>query len=146
MKDTLNKLAVATTTSAAMFLSSAGQASAQIVQTCPDGSTIFPIAGQKCPDLIPAGFFQSFSGLITKALTFVLAIGVLLVFLYLIWGGIDWITSGGDKGKTESARNKITAAIIGLIVMAAAYAILTLALGFLGVTLTGVFDQAGVSL
>lgn len=80
----------------------------------------------------PAGFFTDIGVLINSALRFVLVIAALLVFMYLIWGGIEWITSGGDKGKTESARNKITAAVIGLIVVAAAYAILQLALTFLG--------------
>lgn len=79
------------------------------------------------------GFFTDIGELINKALRFVMVIAALLVFLYLIWGGIEWITSGGDKGKTESARNKITAAVIGLIVVAASYAILQLALTFLGV-------------
>ncbi len=79
------------------------------------------------------GFFTSFETLWSRLLQFVMAIGLLMVFLYLIWGGIDWITSGGDKGKTEGARNKITAAVIGLIVLAAAYAILQIAFGFLGI-------------
>ena len=61
-----------------------------------------------------------------------MVIAALLVFMYLIWGGIEWITSGGDKGKTESARNKITAAILGLIVLAASYAVLLIALNFIG--------------
>lgn len=78
------------------------------------------------------GFANSIGALITALLNFVMLIAALLVFLYLIWGGIEWITSGGDKSKTESARNKITAAIIGLIVLAASYAILQLALNFLG--------------
>ncbi|MCL4208728.1 hypothetical protein KJZ63_03825 [Patescibacteria group bacterium] len=79
-----------------------------------------------------------------KALQFVLVIAALLVFLYLIWGGIEWITSGGDKGKTESARNKITAAVIGLIVVAASFAILQLALTFLGVgNINEVIDTIG---
>ncbi|PIR64185.1 MAG: hypothetical protein COU64_00515 [Candidatus Pacebacteria bacterium CG10_big_fil_rev_8_21_14_0_10_40_26] len=61
-----------------------------------------------------------------------MVLAALLVFMYLIWGGIEWITSGGDKGKTESARNKITAAVLGLIVLAASYAILLIALNFIG--------------
>lgn len=78
------------------------------------------------------GFATDFGGMINGVLSFVMVIAALLVFMYLIWGGIEWITSGGDKGKTESARNKITSAIIGLVVVAASYAILTLALNFLG--------------
>lgn len=79
-----------------------------------------------------AGFAPDIGRLINAILSFVMVIAALLVFIYLIWGGIEWITSGGDKGKTENARNKITSAIIGLIVLAASYAILQLALNFLG--------------
>ena len=84
------------------------------------------------PISTPTGFFTDFGDLINDLLKIVLAIGALLVFAYLIWGGIEWITSGGDKGKTESARNKITAAVIGLIILAASYAILLLALSLIG--------------
>lgn len=92
--------------------------------------------------VLPEGFFADFPTLFNRLLTLVIAISALLVFLYLIWGGIDWITSGGDKGKTEQARQKIVAAVIGLIIVAASYAILTLVLNFLGYTsLTDVFND-----
>ena len=74
------------------------------------------------------GFATNLGGMLTSVLTIVMASAALAVFMYLIWGGIGWITSGGDKGKTEEARNKITAAVIGLIVLAAAYALLLLML------------------
>lgn len=92
-----------------------------------------PVLAQLGEVSIPdKGFAPSIGSLITGVLNFVMLIAALLVFVYLIWGGIEWITSGGDKGKTEGARNKITSAIIGLIVLAASYAILQLALSFLG--------------
>lgn len=78
------------------------------------------------------GFATNIGDVINAVLSFVMVIAALLVFMYLIWGGIEWITSGGDKGKTESARNKITAAILGLIVLAASYAVLLIALNFIG--------------
>jgi len=78
----------------------------------------------------PQGFALDIGSLINQVLTFVFIIAVLLVFLYIIWGGIEWITSGGDKGKTESARNKITAAVIGLVILLASFAILQLVLQF----------------
>lgn len=91
----------------------------------------------------PPGFFMDFDSLIGRILRVVLAVAALLVFLYLIWGGIEWITSGGDKGKTESARNKITAAVLGLIILAASYAILLVALKFIGVdSLESVLEEA----
>lgn len=98
-------------------------------------------------DVVPGkGFALDFGKLINGVLSFVMVIAALLVFMYLIWGGIEWITSGGDKGKTESARNKITSAVIGLVVVAASYAILTLALNFLGFTdLNQVFNTRTIN-
>lgn len=70
--------------------------------------------------------------LTAQILSIAMTIAALLVFLYLIWGAIGWITAGGDKGKIESARNRITTAVIGIIVLASVVAIfkvLQLALG-----------------
>ena len=41
----------------------------------------------------------------------------------MIWGGIQWILSGGDKGSVQSAQGKITHAIIGLVVLLSTYAV-----------------------
>ena len=82
----------------------------------------------------PGGFFDTLPNAINAILGYVMTFAGLLLLLYLIWGGVEWITSGGDKGKVESARNKITNAIIGIIVLAAAYAIANFVLGLLGAT------------
>lgn len=55
-----------------------------------------------------------------------------LTFLYLLMGGVSWLTSGGDKSKLENARDKITNALIGLVVVAAAYAVFALVGQFFG--------------
>lgn len=97
-------------------------------------STGMAFAASVDVNLNDAGFrISSIGGLITGLLNMVMFVAALLVFAYMIWGGIQWITSGGDKGKTEEARNKITAAIIGLAVVAASYAIFTLVGQFLGI-------------
>ena len=88
------------------------------------------------------GYASNIGPIISGVLSFIMASSALLVFLYLILGGVQWITSGGDKGKTEEARNKITAAVIGLIILAAAYAVLKIMLGFLGLdSITGAFSK-----
>ena len=84
------------------------------------------------PIIIPEGFAQDFSTWINAVLSWVMVISALLVFFYLIWGGFDWITSGGDKGRTDKAREKIMAAVIGLIIVAASYAVVNLVVRFLG--------------
>lgn len=68
------------------------------------------------------------SGVIGAALIF----SALAAFIYLIWGGFQWITSGGDKAGVESAQHKIQAALLGLFIVFAAWAIMTVAGQFLG--------------
>jgi hypothetical protein len=63
----------------------------------------------------------------------ILVAAFLLAFFYLITGGVSWITSGGDKNQLETARNKITNAIIGLIIAFAVYAIMSLLGTWLGI-------------
>lgn len=75
--------------------------------------------------------------LISAGVGTLLIIAALLAFFYLILGGIQWITSGGDKAGMEAARNKITHAIVGLIIVGAAWAIMILVQNFLGVTIIG---------
>lgn len=53
----------------------------------------------------------------------IIIMGGLAFILFFLLGGIEWITAGGDKGKIEEARNKITQGLIGLAVLAASYVI-----------------------
>lgn len=78
-----------------------------------------------------------FGKLISALVGTLLIIAALLAFLFLIMGGIQWITSGGDKAGMEAARNKITHAIVGLIIVGAAWAIMILVQNFLGITVIG---------
>ncbi len=73
-----------------------------------------------------------FASLAKSIVTLVIVVAALLTLFYLVMGAIAWITSGGDKGKVEEARNKITAAVIGLLILAAVWAIfqLVLTIGF----------------
>jgi hypothetical protein len=61
-------------------------------------------------------------------------VAALLLLLYLIWGAIDWITSGGESGKVQKARDKMTQAVIGLIVLAASLAIYFVVQSYLGLS------------
>jgi len=52
-----------------------------------------------------------------------LIVGGLSLLLYLAWGGLNWITSGGDPEKVSSAKDKITQAIAGMAILVATIAI-----------------------
>lgn len=67
--------------------------------------------------------FSTIGGLITNIYKLVLYAAGLGFFIFLLIGGLRWILSGGDKAGVEAARNSITNAIIGLVIVVAAYAI-----------------------
>ena len=84
----------------------------------------------------PPGFNITDLGLlVSNAIGVALIIAGILVFVFLVWGGIQWISSGGDKGKTEEARARITAALIGLAIVAAAWAVMQLVSYFFGINI-----------
>ncbi len=70
--------------------------------------------------------------LISAFVSMAIIVSGILVFLYLVWGGVEWITSGGDKTKTEKAQQRITSAIIGLAIVAASWALIRIIGAFFG--------------
>lgn len=60
---------------------------------------------------------------VSTAIKVLVIVAAVLFFFWLVLGGIKWITSGGDKNKTEEARQQITAALVGLVVVFSAWAI-----------------------
>ena len=77
--------------------------------------------------------FENIGSLIGGAVGVIIILALILTFFYLIIGGISWITSGGDKGQVEAARNRITNALIGLAIVAGAWALMKLVGFFFGI-------------
>ena len=86
---------------------------------------------------------RGFGNFLSGILSAVMAVSALMVLLYFIWGAISWITSGGDKSKVEAARNRMTQAIIGIIVLAASLAIFMVVQTFLGIEVINFGKSAG---
>ena len=74
--------------------------------------------------------------LASAAINLILVAAGLLAFFFFLYGGLQWILAGGDKEATEKARKRITAALIGLVIIFSTYAFIALVSGFLGVPLT----------
>ncbi len=53
----------------------------------------------------------------------IIIVGSLAFLIYLVWGGIEWLMSASDKAKTESAKSRISNAVVGLGILALSYAI-----------------------
>lgn len=78
----------------------------------------------------PDGFTQlsgmTIGKLITTGISYLLIIASVVFFFIFVFGGIKWITSGGDEKKVAAARSSITNALIGLAVVFSAWAIMKL--------------------
>lgn len=59
-------------------------------------------------------------------------VAAFLAVLYLMYGGIKWITSRGDKVAVESARKHIVAAVIGLVIVAGSFFAMNVVFTILG--------------
>ena len=79
----------------------------------------------------------SFGSLVSAGIQLVLVVAAIVFFFILVLGGIKWITSGGDKGQTEAARNQITAALVGLVIVFSAWAIIQIIESFFNVDILG---------
>ena len=87
------------------------------------------LAGQ-APDA--SGRFSSLSDIMFFAINLVFAVGLGLALIFVIVGGIKYITSQGDEGKATEARNTITNAVIGAVVIIGFRVILQIVLNLLG--------------
>lgn len=81
-------------------------------------------------DLVPT---IEIADLIRAIINLLFVVAVVVGILFLVYGGIRWIISGGDKSAVETARNTIVAAIVGLVIVFLAYFILTVVFKFLGI-------------
>ncbi|RJQ24471.1 hypothetical protein C4577_07870 [Candidatus Parcubacteria bacterium] len=59
-------------------------------------------------------------------------VGVVAALIFLIYGGIKWVVSGGDKTAVETARGHIVAAIIGLLIIVFSFVIINLIFQIIG--------------
>ena len=73
--------------------------------------------------------------LVSGFIKLILVVAGLAFFFILVIGGVKWIISGGDKAHTEGARNQITAALVGLVIVFSAWAIIQLINTFFGVNI-----------
>lgn len=131
MKISLAKT-TATIASSLTYLSLAVPAFAQVnIDPCPKGQG----GGTDFSGLCNLDA-NNLGGVVSGVITVLLIGAAIIALFFLIWGGIRWITSGGDKGKVDSARQTIIASIIGLVVALLAFFIITLVLGLFNLSLT----------
>ena len=89
----------------------------------------------EAPAEVPTGGLSKLNEILPNIITVIITFTIAFTLLMIIWAGISWIISGGDKSKVESARKKLTYAIIGLIVTLLSFFIITIFGNLFGVRL-----------
>jgi len=65
--------------------------------------------------------YANIGSIIGEALPYVMVVAGLCLLFMLIIGGITLMTSAGDPGKTKEGYGKITAGLIGFLIIVVAY-------------------------
>lgn len=71
--------------------------------------------------------------IISNVLTILTIVAGIAFTLYFLLGGLNWITSGGDKQKVETAKSMMTNGAIGLIIIVVSYSIVWIVGQVLGI-------------
>ena len=76
--------------------------------------------------------FTNLSDVFGFLVNVVLGVGIAVTIIFLILGGIQYITAKGDQKAAGAARDALTNAVIGFIVVIGAFTIRTILLNVIG--------------
>lgn len=83
----------------------------------------------------PVSLPSDLGSIFNRIFLFLIGIVGALAIIFIVLGGIRYIIARGDPKATDSARNMITAALIGLVIALLAVAIVVIVGNFLGARL-----------
>lgn len=93
----------------------------------------------QAPSGIPTGGLSGDGGkIIGFGITLFLIVCVILALAFLVWGGLNWIMSEGDKTKLESARKTLIWAVVGLMLTFVSFFLVSLFGHFFGIDILNV--------
>lgn len=72
------------------------------------------------------------TGYLTAVLSTIVTLGWITAAIFLAVGAIQYITSAGDKGKATEAKQTLTNALIGIVILLVIGSVLTMVSGFFG--------------
>lgn len=67
---------------------------------------------------------QDINELIAWFYYFIVGISGFAAFIMLVWGGFQWLTSAGNPARISEAKDRLTSAFLGLIIILASFLIL----------------------
>jgi TRAP-type C4-dicarboxylate transport system permease small subunit len=84
----------------------------------------------------PPAQLSELEDVIENFLSAIMGFVAIVLFIFIVWGGFKYITSGGNPDAAAEGRKTITYAVIGVIVIAASYLILVLIKEITGANVT----------
>lgn len=92
------------------------------------GAEINEIFGTVAPPVsgLPTDPQEGIVKIISFGIRVFILVAAMTMLTYLLWGAFDWIVSEGEKEKIAKAQNKITNAVIGLLLVFAMLALYNL--------------------
>lgn len=86
------------------------------------------------PGGIPQGGSDTAQKIIQTGVRLFLIVAIIFGLVYLIFAGIQWIMSRGDKQQLEEAKLKITYAVVGLVIALGGFFIVSFVFKFFNLT------------
>ena len=74
----------------------------------------------------PPAELSDLEAVFARLLYYVIGFAAIAVFIMFLLGGFKWLTSAGNPKNVEAARNTLTYAVVGLVVILLSYLILVL--------------------
>lgn len=80
----------------------------------------------------PAGTPDDVFNLVNRVKNIALAFVGVIIFAMFVYGGVLYITSGGNDEKIQKGKQTLTYAVIGLIIVVLSYALISVVVNSLG--------------
>lgn len=87
------------------------------------------------PNLNANSGLEFFQKLIPAAIGIIFVVGVAIFFFMLLFAAIQWISSGGDKAAIETARGRLTQALIGIVLLFSVFAVIKVVESVFGISI-----------
>ena len=85
---------------------------------------------------VQLGSISTLADALALIINIALGIGISLTVIFLILGGIQYMTAKGDQKATQAARDSLTNAVIGFIVVVGAFTIKNVLANILNVSVS----------
>src|SRR3989338_7160978 len=106
---------------------------AVLAVTFPMGAAAFTTAqSTTAPAASGVTGVSDFYDVIQIAARLLVVFGIIIGAVFIVVGGIQYMTSGGDEEGTKAAKNKIIAGLIGIALVLLAYALVNIVGSFFG--------------